>query len=443
MAASMEALPRSRRIKTVQYTALTLLVVSGAVNYMDRAALAVANPLIRADLGLSIADMGLLLSAFLWAYAFAQLPAGALVDRLGARLVLALSLTLWSITQALGGVVGSFRQFFLLRMILGVGEAPQFPTCVRVVKDWFNVRMRGTATGIWNCSSTLGTALSAPILTLLMLSFGWRWMFGIMGVAGLLVAVAFYVLHRNPGEVALTDEERSYLAEGDTGTAAQPVTWRDWRRLFNFRTTWGMILGFFGVIYVLWLYSAWLPSYLEIDRHISIAHTGIVAAIPPLFGVVGSILGGRLTDWLVIRGVSPMNSRKYPMAAALIATAFFTALAALTSSTVVAVGAISISLFLIYVAASAAWAMVSVAAPTNCTGSLGAMQNFGGYIGGALAPTVTGFTVQATGSFTVALLSGAAIALVAAIGYLLIVDQAIPELDADDLAAPGLPASRR
>ncbi|MDR6289283.1 sugar phosphate permease [Inquilinus ginsengisoli] len=435
----MAALPRSARIKTVQYTALALLVLSGVVNYIDRATLAVANPLISHDLGFSPAEMGLLLSAFLWAYAFAQLPAGALVDRLGPRLMLALSLGLWSLAQVAGGLVQNFTQFFGIRMVLGLGEAPQFPTSARIVRDWFNVRLRGTATGIWNCSSTLGTALSAPILTFLMLTFGWRWMFAIMGLFGLVVAVAFYALHRNPNEVALTEEERQYLTEGDTAPQGASVTWAEWKRLFGFRTTWGMIFGFFGVIYVTWVYNSWLPVYLEQDRHLSIASTGIVAAIPFLCGVVGSILGGRLNDWLVTRGMAPMNSRKYPMAGAMVATAGFTTLAALTPNLTVAVIAISISLFLLYVASTSAWAMAPVAAPAHCTASLGAVQNFGGYIGGALAPMVTGFILQGTGSFTAALLVGAAVALVAAVGYVIIVRDPIPAAAEDDIA--GLPAA--
>jgi sugar phosphate permease len=192
----------SPRIKRIQRTALALLLLSGIVNYIDRATLAVANPLIREDLGLSIVDMGLLLSAFLWAYAFAQLPAGALADRLGPRLMLPMSLGLWSIAQALGGVVNSFTQFFAARVLLGVGEAPQFPTSARVVRDWFNEKERGLATGIWNCSSTLGTAISAPLLTFLMLTFSWRWMFAIMGICGIIVAVAFFVVHRDPDQVS-------------------------------------------------------------------------------------------------------------------------------------------------------------------------------------------------------------------------------------------------
>src|ERR1700723_3004518 len=162
------------RIKWIQRAALAMLVVAGMINYVDRATLAVANPLIRQDLGLAIADMGYLLSAFLWAYAFAQLPTGAMVDRLGPRKLLTMGLSLWSLAQLLGGLVQNFGQFFGARILLGVGEAPQFPNGARVVRDWFNQRDRGLATGIFNCASSLGTAIAVPLLTYLMLSFGWR-----------------------------------------------------------------------------------------------------------------------------------------------------------------------------------------------------------------------------------------------------------------------------
>ena len=202
----------SPRVRRVQRTALALLVLSGVINYIDRSTLAIANPLIRDELGLSYADMGLLLSAFLWAYAFAQLPAGALVDRIGPRRLLPIALTLWSCAQLLGGVVQNFTQFFGARVLLGLGEAPMFPTDARVTRDWFAVRVRGTATGIWNCSSTLGTAISAPLLTVLMLNLGWRWMFLVMGIAGLAVAMVFFLVHRDPWEVELTEEERRHLS---------------------------------------------------------------------------------------------------------------------------------------------------------------------------------------------------------------------------------------
>src|ERR1700761_1624333 len=113
------ATPTPPRIKRVQRSALTILVIAGTLNYIDRATLSVANPLIRQDMGLSIADMGLLLSAFLWAYAFCQLPGGALVDRVGPRRLLTVGLTVWSLAQAAAGFVGNFAQFTVARIFLG------------------------------------------------------------------------------------------------------------------------------------------------------------------------------------------------------------------------------------------------------------------------------------------------------------------------------------
>ena len=143
---------------------------------------------------------------------------------------------------------------------------------------------------------------------------------------------------------------------------------------------------------------------------------------------------------LIRRGVDPIRSRKIPMAASLVATAAFTVVAALTPSDALAIACISASLFLVYLCSSAAWAMASVAAPANCTASIGAMQNFGGYIGGALAPTVTGFIVQGTGSFSAAFITGAVIALVAAVGYWTLIQEPIPEATAGGRAMGGVRA---
>jgi sugar phosphate permease len=433
-----EAAKATPRLKSIQRTALAMLVLAGVVNYIDRATLAVANPLIRQDLGLSIADMGYLLSAFLWAYAFSQLPTGAMVDRFGPRFLLSIGLTLWSLAQVLGGLVQGFGQFFGARLLLGIGEAPQFPTAARVVRDWFNPRDRGLATGIFNCASTLGTAIAVPLLTTLMLAFGWRMMFIIMGVAGLLVALLWFTVYRNPPEIDLTAEENDYRTQGDPAGQRTKVTFREWKLLFRFRTTWGMILGYFGCIYLTWIYAAWLPGYLEMERHMSVKYTGVAAAIPFAWGVVGGVLGGYLADFLLRHGVSPMKSRKYPAAIALLGTAACTLAAAYVESNTLAIAFISASLFLVYVTSTCAWALSSVAAPTNCTASIGAMQNFGGYLGGALAPTVTGLIVQSTGSFVLALVVGAGVGTLSALSYLFIVDQPITAADMDGVSAPSL-----
>jgi MFS family permease len=279
------------RLKSIQRVALALLVIAGVVNYIDRATLAVANPLIREELGLSIAEMGYLLSAFLWAYAFSQLPTGAMVDRLGPRLLLTMGLSLWSLAQLLGGLVQNFTQFFGARVLLGLGEAPQFPTGARVVRDWFNQRDRGLATGVFNCASSLGTAIAVPLLTYLMLSFGWRTMFVIMGVAGLIVAALWFALYRNPTEIILTATENAYRTQGDPPGQRTKVTFGEWKLLFRFRTTWGMIFGYFGCIYLTWIYTAWLPGYLEIERHMSVKYTGWAAAVPFACGVEPAISG--------------------------------------------------------------------------------------------------------------------------------------------------------
>jgi len=167
----------------------------------------------------------------------------------------------------------------------------------------------------------------------------------------------------------------------------------------------------------------------------SVKSTGIAAAIPFACGVVGGISGGWFADVLVRRGVSPVNSRKYPAAVALLGTAACTLAATFVESNTLAIAFISASLFLVYVTSTCAWALTSVAAPTNCTASLGAVQNFGGYLGGALAPTVTGLIVQSTGSFVWALVVGAAIGSLSALSYLFIVRDPITA-DAMDAIRP-------
>jgi sugar phosphate permease len=413
----------SPRIRRIQKTALVLILLSGTINYVDRASLAVGLPLIRQDLGISIAHSGVLLSAFLLVYAFCQLPAGAVVDRFGARLVLSAGLALWSIAQVLGGLVTSFWQFIGARGLLGVGESPQFPSCARVVADWFAPRDRGLATGIWNCASSLGTAIAAPLLTILMLHLGWRWMFITMGVIGLVVGISFYWVHRDPKHVRLSEAELEYLSSSESET--KPMAFRDWRRLFQFSTTWGMVCGFFGIVYMNWLYFAWLPQYLEIQWHLSIARTGWVAAIPFTCGVVGSVTVGRVCDVLSRRGFSAINSCKIPIVCALFGVVLCTALAAYSSSSLFAVVCISISLFLLNGSSTAAWAMATIAAPKNYTASLGSIQNFGGYLGGTLAPTVTGYMVQATASFQSALLVASGVGLLAGLAHLVLVKKPI------------------
>ncbi len=411
----------SQRIVSTQRWALVLLVAGGALNYVDRATLSVANKLIQDDLGIPVAKMGLLLSAFLWAYAFSQLPVGGLIDRYGPRRLLALGLFGWSVAQAAGGLVRSFGVFMGARFALGVGEAPLFPGGARVVRDWFGIRERGFAIGLCQSASSLGNFIAVPLLTFLMLRFHWRWMFLIVGSVGVVLSIAWWRTYRDPSEVGLNADEVRYLTEGDENTVSRRPSFAEWRQLFAHRTTWGMIVSFFGNMYTLWLYTSWLPYYLEHERHMSVARVGIVASIPFFFGVVGAITGGWLCDLLTRRGWTPIGGRKLLVSCALCGTACCTAGARLAQTNTAILVCISVSFFLIYIVSSAAWATVPVAAPSQYTASLGSIQNFGGYLGAALAPTVTGFVVQRTGNFSQALMLSVAISVVAAVAYLALV----------------------
>ena len=179
-----------------------------------------------------------------------------------------------------------------------------------------------------------------------------------------------------------------------------------------------MILGYFGSVYLTWIYIAWLPGYLEIERHMSVKCTGHRRGDPVRLRRRRRRLRRlvrRLAD--APRHRRRCNSRKVPAAVALLGTALCTRRRGFVASNTLAIVFISASLFLVYVTSTCAWALSSVAAPTNCTASLGAVQNFGGYLGGALAPTVTGLIVQATGSFVLALVVGAAIGVASAVSY--------------------------
>ena len=418
--AGSSVLSVSRRMARVRWTAIGLLVVSGTVNYLDRGTLSVANVLIQNEMGISKTQMGLLLSAFALTYAFSQLPIGLLIDRFGPRRVLSLGVALWSLAQLACGFVGSFWQLFGARLALGACESPQYPTAARVTANWFSQRDRGLPTGVFNTASMIGSALSPLLLTVLMLSFGWRWMFGIMGGVGLLVALVWYAVYREPEAVDLEPSDLRYLAR-DSNPPARGNPVANFGRLFGFGTVWGMLFGQMGLSYLNWVYISWLPGYLELERHLSVKQTGIAASIPFLFGIAGSLSGGVLADACAHRGMSPIASRKVPIVLGLVCAAGCTVGASLADDVVLCLALISGSMFFSYTAVAGVWSMPSAVAPQNEVATLSSIQNFGGYLGGAMAPTVTALVAEATGSFTPALWVGALIALCSACSVLFVI----------------------
>ena len=204
LAREPEAVASSNPFRKYQVITVSLLLVIGIINYVDRSALSIANTSIQRDMGITPSQMGILLSAFSLAYAFSQLPLGMIIDRLGSKIALGASLLAWSVAQATFGMVNSFAGFMGLRVLLGIGEAPMFPSAAKALSEWFDANERGTPTGIVWSSTCLGPCLAPPLLTLFMVNFGWRGMFIITGVIGIVLALCWLMFYKSKAQ---------YLAE--------------------------------------------------------------------------------------------------------------------------------------------------------------------------------------------------------------------------------------
>jgi MFS family permease len=397
----------SRSLRRHQAITLGLLFLAGVVNFLDRASLSIANTTVRAEMHLSATQMGWLLSAFSLAYGIAQLPLIGLLDRAGTRAVLGGGLILWSAAQMLTGLVRSFAPFILLRVLLGAGEAPFYPSGVRSTREWFSSAARARATAIMSSSQTIGLAVAPPVLTWIMLSLGWRAMFAVLGASGLLVALAWIALHRARSETA--------FAEAEPAPPAVPEA--AWRVLIRQRTVWGMMLGWGGINYTVWLYLAWLPGYLQEQRHLSLASSGWVAALPFLAGAVGMLSSGVISDRLARTGQPLTTIHRRNIVGGMIVSASSTFLVAHSQSTAQAVAGISMAIFCIHFAGTSGWGYVQAVSPMRYVASLGALQNFAGFMIASAAPVLTGWLLDRTHSFNLALGVCSAVTLLGALSY--------------------------
>ena len=402
----------SARLRAIQWTAVALITVVIALNYIDRSTLSVGNLLIRKEFGVSATAIGALQSGWSLAYAFAQIPVGFMLDRLGPRYLVGGALILWSIAQGAGGFALGYMQLLLSRIALGVTESPAYPAGVRVTSDWFRVRDRGMPTGLYNAGGNIGPAIAPPLLTALMLAFGWRTMFVAMGVVGLLGAVVWFMLYRDPHSTVLESDDNAYLAENRA--AVTPVRGAQWAKLFSFRTSWAMIVLAFCAGYSIWMYQTWIPAYLEMQQHVSIAKTGILASIPLIAGIAGCLVGGWFSDKLVRLGVNLMDSRKLPCVGGLLICGLFTGLTTTASNATEAVLLMSLAQFFLSASVAGKWALTTATAPQSYCTSIAGLMNFGGYLGGTVSPVVTGYVVDVTGSFVIAFAIGAGMSLIGA-----------------------------
>ena len=394
-----------RSLSGHQTVTLGLLFVAGLINFFDRVSLSVANTTIRAELHLSATQMGWLLSAFALAYGLTQLSLVGLLDRLGTRTVLGAGLAIWSAAQMLTALAPSFLVFLIFRLFLGAGESPFYPAGVRSVAEWFPDKTRGRATALMSSSQTFALAAAPPLLTYVMLRMGWRGMFAVLGAFGLVASVAWVLWHR-------ARRDTPYAEEASIAVHATP-----WSYLLRQRTIWGMMLGFGGVNYTTWLYTAWLPGYLQTERHLSLAQSGWAAAGPFLAGAAGMLCSGVSADLLVRRGVRAATVHRAQIVAGMLLSAAATWFVAHAATTPQAITGISVALFCIHFGGTSGWGYVQAISPPSLVAATVALQNFAAFLIAFPAPVITGFFVDRLHSFQIGLLVCSAMTVLGAISY--------------------------
>lgn len=409
-----------------------LLLAGGMVNFIDRSALSVAAPEMMRDLKLSNADIGLLGTVFSLVYAVFQLPSGWLIDKLGAKKVYSFAIILWSGATVLTGICSSKLGLVFARGILGVTEAPCWPSAAKITTAWFTKKERGLATGIWDAASKWGPTVAPPLLVFLMVSFGWRPLFYIAGGAGILFGLFLLIFYCQPEKAKwLSAEELAYIKRGGGGTAEKigaSASSMRWRHLFAYRSVWGMILGWFCYIWMFNILTYFVPLYLLKTQNISINTVGFLASVPFLAGIVGAFVGGYVSKWLVDRRIAdPMTAKRATISVcavlggvALMSAPFFTSMEA-------TLALLSIGMAMLSALSANGWALPGDVAPPSMVASVGGIQNFGGYFAGSLSPLVTGMIADATGSYALAFVSGGVIAACSALCYWFIVNKPIEQ----------------
>lgn len=408
-----KAIPRRR------YMMLSLVLLATIVNYVDRSNLSIAASGVMRDLSLSPVKMGLLFSAFAWTYALANLPGGYIVDRLGSRLSMGLSLLTWSVATFLQGFAPGFASLFGLRMAVGVAEAPSFPANNRIVGTWFPKTERVTATAGFVMGQYLGPALAAPVLFWITLTFSWHAVFYVTGGAGMILAVLALAIYRDPKhDRKLSAAELDHIEQGGALVdvpKSKRTEWAQVRALFKHRQIWALCVGKFAVMSAQYFFLTWFPTYLIKARGLNLSTAGLLTMLPYLAASVGVVASGLWSDKLLRGGASMSLSRKLPIVTGfvLVATIF---LANFTESTAIAIAILTFAYFAQGMS-STSWAMVSDIAPGHLIGTTGGLINFTGNLSGIVTPVTIGFIVARTGSFVWALGFVGIVALIGAFSY--------------------------
>ncbi|MDF2642838.1 MAG: major facilitator superfamily transporter phthalate permease, partial [Pseudomonas sp.] len=402
-----------------RYFIMVLLFITVVINYLDRSNLSIAAPALTSDLGLDPVHVGLIFSAFGWTYAAMQLPGGWLVDRVPPRILYTVALALWSIATIMLGFAASFIALFVLRMAVGALEAPAYPINSRVVTSWFPERERATAIAFYTSGQFVGLAFLTPVLAWLQAKYGWHMVFVVTGGVGVLWAVIWYAVYREPRDFkGVNQQEIDLIREGGGLVDIQAETDKqkkagfkaaDLRIVLTQRKLWGIYLGQFCLNSTLWFFLTWFPTYLVKYRGMDFIKSGLLASLPFLAAFVGVLCSGFFSDWLIRRGHTVGFARKLPIIAGLLISTSIIG-ANFVDSTPLVIAFLALAFFGNGLA-SITWSLVSTLAPARLLGLTGGTFNFIGNLSAIATPIVIGFL--ATGdSFAPAITYIALLALI-------------------------------
>jgi MFS transporter, ACS family, D-galactonate transporter len=387
---------------------LGLICMVIGLNYLDRGNLAVAAPVMQKELGINAATMGVLFSAFAWSYAFCLPFAGALLDRFGPRIMFTVAIIGWSVSTFCMGLTNSLTKLLGVRAAVGVFEAPIIPTNVRCVAAWFPDRERALAVGAYTGMEYFALGFLTPLLSWVLVTYGWQMIFYGTGAIGIVVALIWHYNYKDPAECSdMNEAEMKYIKEGgalvESGVAkGKTVSWTTVGKLFRQRKLIGMFIGHFSIMTTLFFFLTWFPSYLITAKGLTILKGGFYAMFPFLVAIVGSLVGGKWSDWMTDHGYSKTISRKTPIIAGFFMSAVIMGANYFDNINGV-IACMAVAFFGQAMASTVTGALLSDIAPKDLLGISGGLLNFIANIGSATSPMIVGFIVQGTGGFNMAL----------------------------------------
>jgi ACS family hexuronate transporter-like MFS transporter len=304
------------KVGKLRWVIVSLVALATIINYIDRGALAVLWPEISVDLGLTKTDYAIIINVFTFAYAFGQSLFGKIFDWIGTRLGFVLAIGVWSLATMLHAVAHSLLTFSLFRGLLGVSEAGNWPGATKANAEWFPIRERALAQGIFNSGAAIGGIVSAPIVGLLFIWFGsWQATFIMIGVLGLLWLVPWLVVYKSGPESHpwLNEAEREYILTGQRNVETDEVAEYapTSREILSHKESWGVILASFFLDPIWWLFVGWLPLYLNETYGFGVAEIAKYAAVPYIGAMFGAWFGGLLAQNRIKAGWSVNKARKF------------------------------------------------------------------------------------------------------------------------------------